>query len=599
MSNHEGDRTCGRSDLASQVAEKGAEVLAGVEDPQIDPVEDIDLEFVRECFESNERGDALLLASMLRDRYLFIPPPPNKRGDRGVWYFWNGTIWQLDEYDIIVDEVEKVARAYERCADQLIEDKNKRLEELEKERAEEIALIKESFDTDKATAKIDRIRKKPLDVPKWLLRKIRDYEKRAFNLRSKNKINTVVHLAPRLDPSIAITPNLLDQQEMLFPVGNGVIDLTKGVLVDGLPSDLMTRRSEVEYDDAVDYGEWEEILKDICIHPDLDGSDELPKFLQVYLGYCMTASVKEEKILVLIGVGRNGKGTILEPVSKVFGSFFHQASRALFVEQRFEPPPSAASEHLWALMAKRLVISSETNAKHRVDDGRLKELTGGNAINFRRNFGSEEVFRPTFKFILDTNNVLGGLTKSFSLRERLVIIDFPWRYVDDPERAARKEPSLRGRFKKKDNNLKNRLKTPEMQSKILKWLVDGCLEWQRLGELQVPRICDDYKMVIEKTENHIGRFVEEMLVVTNEDRQTRMAFSDLYEKVFLWWWEENMDSSAGKKPHKNTLSKYLREVGYEDSKVGGKLFFFDIDVKNEVKLENPEMANLTGYVPGK
>ncbi|MGL1931729.1 MAG: phage/plasmid primase, P4 family [Desulfotalea sp.] len=582
-------------EMLNKIAERSAEILG---DSVCGNVEEVlaNHDFIKSCYNLNERGDALLLAEILKDRFLFIPPPPNKPSNKGIWYKWDKVIWQVDDFNSILAEVEYVAQAYEGVVFSLRDQQAEMLVELEEEREAKVEAIKLEYsgDPDEADRRIAKLRKRAFDIPKWLTSSITNFEKRAFSLRSQNKMNTAVNLAPALNNSIAVTPNFLDQCKMLLPAGNGVIDLERGMIVDAKPEDLMTRRIEVNFEPTADYSLWEELLNDICVHPDKPGTKEIPAFLKRFFGYCLTGNVNEESLLIFIGPGRNGKGTILETISSIMSAFFHQAARSLFIEQKFEPPASAASEHLYALMHKRIVIGSETNKGQNVDGGRVKEMTGGNPVKFRKNFGSEEIYTPTHKLILETNNSLGGLTKEFSLRERLVIIDFLWRYVDDVEAAEKKEPALKGRFKKKDTGLKKRLKEPKMQEAVLKWMVEGCLEWQEKG-LEIPSVCNEFKLTMEKAENNMGRFVEEMLEVKADVRpeaKTRILFTDLYDKVFIWWWKENMDSTS-KMTHKNTLAKYLRENGFESEKVGGKIYFYNLDVKDEIKIENSEMRNLT------
>lgn len=579
--------------MAEQVADRKVEVMGDDSEKTYDAIAALDLEFIRDCFAANERGDAILLAALLKNRFLHVPPPADKPTERGLWYKWGGVVWDLDTFRSILNEVEGVALAYELLSDDINNQRMTELEELEVEREEEVEVIKKKYfgDDAKAEKEIDRLRKKPLPVSEWFKSTLSEIAKRAKSLRGVNKMKTIVEAAPIVDSSIAITPNKFDQQEMLFPVGNGIIDLQRGILVDGRPSDLMTRRSTVNFVKDIDYSDWVAILNDICFHPDIPGSDQVAGFIRRYFGYCLTASVKEEAIVIFVGPGRNGKGTILEPVIEIFGQFFHQVARSLFCKQRFDPPPNAASEHLHALMHKRLCIGSETNKEHEVDDGELKKLTGGNKVNFRKNFGSEDIFTPTHKFLIDSNYLLKGMTGPFSLSERLVILDFPWRYVDDVGVSSKREPALAGRFKKKNKDLKGYWKQPENLEKVLKWAVDGALDWDENG-LQVPPVCLDYKTRFAKAENHVARFIEEMLIVTPKARK-KMPFAILYDKVFTPWWTENMDSKSNKIPIKATLSKAMREGGYGDGKVGGNLYFYDMDIVDEAKLENNEMCNLT------
>lgn len=593
------------SELSKKMYDR-AEAIMEAETKTASTIEQVfaDTRFIRECFSANEVGDALLLAAFLHDRFIYVPPPPNKAKDPGLWYKWGGVVWELCMNSEVMNEVEHVCQAYQILIDDVLNQKAEEIVGLEEEREQDVEELKEqitkaeSGGDDKEVEKLNRSLRKlhntPLPVSTWFKKTIDSMESRIKSLRTLNRMNNVLKLAPVKDSSISIQPNLFDKEAWLFPCANGVIDLSRGTLVEGRPSDIMTRKSDVIFDENIDYSDWEKLVANICVHPDVPGSEEVPAFLKRFFGYCLTGVTKEEAICFFLGGGRNGKGTILEPFIELMGPFFHQANRTLFTKQRFDPPPGAASEHLFALMGKRLSLGSEPNEGDYVDEGRIKALTGGNKVNFRRNFGSEEVFTPCHKFIIDSNYVLKGMASAFSLIERWIILDFPWRHVDDPEESAKREPALANRFRKKDNSLKAFWKQPENLSKVLAWAVDGCTEWQEIG-LAPPQVTLDYKIRIAKDDNHVARFIEDMLVA-HPGEGTEFPFALLYEKVFVPWWRENMDSVSTKVPIKSTLSKALREGGYKEAKIGGNLYFFDVDVRNDVKLENKDMSNLTSAV---
>lgn len=551
----------------------------------------LDLDFVRDCYLANERGDGLLLAAIIRGHFLYVNAPDGS----GEWYTWEGHVWQKDEVNLLIDVADQVAQAYEEYAWDIELKKNDALTKAAEEREEKVTEIKQKYPEEEARQKVEKLLLKELPVPKWMPVAIKDYKKRAWQLRSKDRIARATFFAPKVDRSIQTRSKNLDQKAHLLPAKNGVIDLDRGIVVPGHPDDLLTQRIDVPFDPQIDYTPWLKILDDICIHPKWEGSEELPRFLQKLFGYSCSGFVNEEIITVFYGPGRNGKGTIIETITSVLGPFFHKANRSLFVEQKYEPSPSAASEHMFALLGKRLIIGAETNKGQNIDSGRIKDLTGGNTINFRKNFGSENVFSATHKLILETNNVPIGLTKDFALKERLVLIDFYWRFVDDVEEYETKNPALKGRFKQKDTSLKDLLKTPEFQAMVLHWLVDGYKMWRQEG-LSIPSCCKQSSNELEKKENTLQRFAEEVLVQIPLDEdgsgtRLRIPLAKLYDVAFKWWWGENMDDSS-KMTHKNTLSTYLGENGFDKDKMGGTIYLFQVDINPEIKKTHQELQSL-------
>jgi putative DNA primase/helicase len=571
--------------MAEQVAAREKELLGESPGKFYDSIAALDLDFIKECYQANERGDGLLLAAILHNKFLYVTTPDKK----GEWYKWDTHVWQPDEYDSCYNMVESAALAYEEYAFDIEAQKDAALEELATDREMLIAEIKQKFGDDDAKPKIDKLLKKPLIPPAWMEASIKTYRDRAWKLRGKNKMSTVLFMAPRVDKQISTVPEMLDQQVWLLPAENGVIDLQKGVVIDGMPDDLLTKRIDVAYNPQADYSFWQSIVDDICIDPERPSTNELPVFLKRFFGCAITGRINEEYLAIFLGPGRNGKGTILGAIADILGPYYHEANRSLFIEQRNEPPPSATSEHMFALLGKRLVVGAETNKGQKIDGGLIKKLTGGNKINYRRNYASEKITNATHTLVLETNNIPYGLTKEFSLIQRLLLIELSYRYVDDIEAEETKYPALKGKFKLKDKKLKDKLKSKANREGLLRWLVEGCLEWQAEG-LVIPECILKSRGDLQEKEDYFGQFLVEIMEHCPDRETLRMDFKNFY-KAFEYYWKENIDGP--KPPHKNTISKSLRERGYVVEKVGGKLVVHHFKVQDDVAMEIDELAGLS------
>ncbi|MCW1002714.1 hypothetical protein OJ603_10885, partial [Streptococcus anginosus] len=63
-----------------------------------------------------------------------------------------------------------------------------------------------------------------------------------------------------------------------------------------------------------------------------------------------------------------------------------------------------ANSDIARLEGSRMVISSEANEGNRLDEGLVKQLTGGDSIVARHLYGSEFEYTPTFKIFMATNH---------------------------------------------------------------------------------------------------------------------------------------------------------------------------------------------------
>jgi len=485
-------------------------------------------EFVRQCLEANERGDGVLYAALNREQYRCNVTPKD-----GEWLAWNGRIWEPDTTRRSLAAVDAVALEYQRALDLL--------------RGE----IKEK-----------QIDKKGPEG--WKHHLASEYKSRISRLRSLSGASKALAWAPVVDPSMTCIESDFDRHPWLLPVANGVVNLRTGVLERGCPDDMLTRALSLEYDQHADYAPWQAFIDEICSDP------ELSAFLKRTFGYAITGHSYEQFIWVFVGPGRNGKGVLFSMLNDVLGPYYHAISRAMLLEQRNEPSPNAASEHLYSLLGKRIIVGAETNRGQRIDESAVKGLVGEDAITCRRMYHSEIVFNPTHSLFLHTNHIPIGLTRDFAMVERLIKIDLQYMYVDDIRAAEKKYPTRAGKFRLKDPLLKTKLRA--CRPGILRWLVEGCLEWQQVG-LSPPASVLNCVNELQRQEDYISRFIEDCLLhMPGSDK--RLACSEMYQ-AFGWWWSQNRDGRENRTPGMKSINDELRERGYKVESKGGKTWIFD------------------------
>lgn len=517
-------------EIARKVEERAAELLPKVEREPLDPL------FIKSCLDGNERGDGCLAATIFKDRFLLNVTRQAKEPE---WYVWRGNVWSMDVFKEAHNAVEECAIEYAGQALKLADE------------------IKDS--------EIDK--KDPKEG--WKVKLHDKYSSRVDRLRKVEGMKKTLAAAAIVDKSMACEESDFNNRPWLLPVANGVIDLKTGALTHGNPGDRMTKALDIIYDPRAEYQPFVDFVQEIS------GSVEMEQFQQRSFGCAATGFSHEQYIWVYIGPGRNGKGVLFNLIGDVMGPYYHEISRAMILEQRNEPSANAASEHKYSLLHKRIITAAETNKGQRIDGAALKALTGQNRITCRPNFSSELSFFPTHSTFLQTNNIPTGMTREFSLLERMLIIEFPYMYVDDPEEMKRKFPVQADKFRKKDPKLYEKLSA--FRPGILRWIVEGCKEWQANG-LQPPKQVLDCVSALAKEEDYVGRFIEDCMDLWPKNPEIKTACTVMYE-VFKFWWSENSDSSDKTIPHMKTINKQLRDKGYEVVPSGGKTWVHRMTVK--------------------
>jgi putative DNA primase/helicase len=197
---------------------------------------------------------------------------------------------------------------------------------------------------------------------------------------------------------------------------------------------------------------WTKFLAEIT-----GGDADLQTFLQRIAGYALTGSIREHALFFLYGTGGNGKGVFLGTLTAILGGYAAVAPMATFIASHSEQHPT----DLAGLRGARLVTAQETERGRRWAEAKIKEMTGGNLISARFMRQDFFTYSPQFKLMIAGNHKPALRDVDEAIRRRFHLVPFTIRIP---------EPDL---------ELPDKLR-PEWPS-ILRWAIDGCLEWQRIG----------------------------------------------------------------------------------------------------------------------
>ena len=521
-------------EMGRQVEERAAGLLSPTERPPLDPL------FVKSCLDGNERGDGCLTSALLKDRFL-LNVSATKDPE---WYAWGGNVWERDVYRQSINAVEECALEYARMSMALSAE------------IEELGVTKKDPDNGWKVVLRDK------------------YVTRISRMRSENGIKKSLSMAAVVDRDMACEESEFNRNPWLLPVQNGVIDLETGALTRGRPADRMTKVLDIEYDPRADYGPWVDFVREVS------DSEEMEQFQKRSIGYAATGFSHEQYIWFYIGPGRNGKGLFFNGIADVLGPYYHEIDKGMILEQRNEPSPNAASEHKYSLLHKRFIVAAETNKGQRIDPSALKTLTGMNKVRCRPNFRSEIIFEPSHSTFCQTNSFPVGLTRELSLIERILIVEYPFIYVDNVEEKKRKFPALADKFRQKDPKLHEKLAM--YRQGILRWIVEGAQDWRQNG-LQPPQQVFDHVNRLVKQNDVVGLFIEDCCDQWPDRPEIRMTTKTMYE-VFKFWWEQNNEAKDKDIPKVKTITSALREKGFVVTPSGGSTWIERLSIKMSVNL---------------
>ena len=243
-----------------------------------------------------------------------------------------------------------------------------------------------------------------------------------------------------------------------------------------------------------------------------DGNGELQQFLQRYVGYCLAGLTTEHVFVFAYGTGANGKSTFVNTIAGMFGDYATVADMSTFIASAGERHPTDLAK----LAGARLVVAQETQKGRRWDETKVKAITGGDRITARFMRQDFFDFTPAFKLFVAGNHKPRLTSVDEAMRRRLLLVPFTVQ-IPPAERDADLPRKLQAEW-----------------PAILRWCVNGCLQWQQAG-LAPPAVVRDATDSYFAEQDTLQQWLEDC----TEDGGA-LAFTRLSELFASWksWCEE-------------------------------------------------------------
>jgi putative DNA primase/helicase len=254
----------------------------------------------------------------------------------------------------------------------------------------------------------------------------------------------------RSDPAFRVTTENWDSDPLLLGTPTGTVDLRSGSLRDADPADCITKITAVGPSSTTDCPRWMQFLDETT-----GGDAELIRFLRQWCGYCLTGITHEHTLVFVYGPGGNGKSVFLNVVTSILRQYAATSSMDTFTASKSDRHLTEIAK----LCGARLVTASETEQGKAWAESRIKQLTGGDRISARFMRQDEFEFVPQLKLMIVGNHKPVLRNVDDAARRRFLIVPFE-RKPEAPDRE-----------------LEQKLKAEAPG--ILRWMIDGCLDWQQ------------------------------------------------------------------------------------------------------------------------
>ena len=274
-----------------------------------------------------------------------------------------------------------------------------------------------------------------------------------------------------------------DKDPWLLGAPNGIVDLRTGQFRPARPEDMVSRQVLIDPADKADCPKFMVFLDEVT-----QGDKKIKQFLQEWFGYGLTGKTSEQIFLFIYGPGDNGKGVLVDTIAAIMKDYAVTPEAEVFTQRKYSGHP----QEIASLAGARMCSVSEVDAGAQWNIRLLKDVTGGGKISAHFMRQNQFAFFPEFKLTISGNHqptFPGGITPA--VRRQFHMLNFLFRP------------------KHKNKNLKDELLADEGPG-ILRWMIDGCLSWQRRGKkgLVIPKKVRSATDAFLHDEDLLARWIE-------------------------------------------------------------------------------------------
>lgn len=349
---------------------------------------------------------------------------------------------------------------------------------------------------------------------------------------------------------------LLDTNEFIINVKNGLYNVLKNKLLKHDPSYFSTFQLNVTYDPAAECPIIDKYLYSVTT------PEDVPLLVQ-YAGYCCITYIKQERALIITGGMHNGKSTFINLVVEMIGI----GTSSMQSLQSLSTDRFAKGE----LEGKLINTYPDLPSEKLYDNSTFKTITSDPWIDGDRKFGQKRIFKNTIHQIYSAND-LPELDNPDELAffRRLIQVDFPNSFED-----------------KKNSNLIEEMST---DSEIAGFFNIAMVGLRML--LHYDAFCED-KTAIEKKDEYLAKSdpLSQFIYQCTDDTDGTWDKSD-FEATFIEWCKTNKAIPVSSQ----SIGRKMKKQGYKygRSSVGNREYYWiNISPKENTLLNGTQTESWT------
>ena len=159
-------------------------------------------------------------------------------------------------------------------------------------------------------------------------------------------------------------------------------------------------------------------------------NEELRKYMWEHLASTLIGNNDNQTFNIYTGSGRNGKSVLVNLMSKMLGDYKATIPITLVTQKRNNI--GSTSSEIVQLMGVRYAVMQEPCKGEKINEGIMKEITGGDPIQGRALFKEAVTFIPQFKLAVCTNTLFDIKSNDDGTWRRIRVCDFMSKFLENP-----------------------------------------------------------------------------------------------------------------------------------------------------------------------
>ena len=221
----------------------------------------------------------------------------------------------------------------------------------------------------------------------------------------------------------------IDANTRLLCCNNGVLDFNTKTFRKGQPDDFISKSTNIDYypitdRDAVTVSEINDFMEKL--YPE----EELRNYMWDHLASTLIGENNDQTFNIYNGCGSNGKSKLVELMSLALGEYKETVPITLITQKRNSV--GSTSSEVVALKGARYAVMQEPSKGDKLNEGIMKEITGGDPLQGRALFKDCVTFIPQFKLVVCTNNLLDIGSNDEGTWRRIMVVEFKSKFTENP-----------------------------------------------------------------------------------------------------------------------------------------------------------------------